>query len=76
MREPSMQQLVEIVSKEELIDFDDVIRRLGHCRKALGLANGFKDPADRKKYKGLAMSNLNRVRAALTRLAEELKQDV
>lgn len=75
MNEPTMQQLLEIVSKEELIDFDDVLRRLQHCRKALALANGFKDPEDRKKYKGMAMSNLNRVRAALARLAEELKKD-
>jgi hypothetical protein len=68
-------QLDEIVDTTELVDLDDVQRRLTHCKKALSIANTLPDPADRKKWKGAALSNLNRVRAALNRIAKQIEQD-
>lgn len=68
--------LNEIVSKEELVDLGDVEKRLGHCKKALAIANTLPDPADRKKWKGAALANLNRVRAALNRIAMEIEQEI
>ena len=64
-------QLCEIVNKADLVDLDDVIKRLIHCKKALSLANKLEDPADRKKWRGEALKNLNVVRAALERVAIE-----
>lgn len=69
-------QLDEIVSKEELVDLDDVQKRLSHCKKALAIANTLPDEADRRKWKGAALANLNRVRAALNRIVSELEQEV
>ncbi len=67
--------LNEIVGKEELTDLDDVQRRLAHCKKAISIANTLPDPADRKKWKGAALGNLNRVRAALNRIVSQLEQE-
>lgn len=66
----------EIVNKDELVDFDDVSRRLMHCKKALSLANSLPDPADRKKWKSAALANLNRVRAALARISKNIEQEI
>jgi hypothetical protein len=65
----------EIVNREELTDFDDVQRRLAHCKKALSIANTLPDPADRKKWKGAVLSNLNVVRAALARIAKNIEAE-
>lgn len=67
--------LNEIVDKESLVDLADVERRLVHCRKALSIANTLPDPADRKKWKGAALANLNRVRAALNRIVAGLENE-
>jgi hypothetical protein len=69
-------ELSEIVSKEELVDFDDVAKRLMHCKKALAIANTLPDAADRKKWKGAALANLNRVRAALDRISQSLQKEI
>jgi hypothetical protein len=66
--------LNEIVSKEELTDIDDVIQRLQHCKRALSMANKLSDPADRKKWQGAALANMNRVRAALVRLIAQVEK--
>lgn len=67
--------LSEIVSKEDLVDLDDVTRRLEHCKRAMAIASSLPDPADRKKWKSAAMANLNRVRAALNRIVKQLEQE-
>jgi ribosomal protein L12E/L44/L45/RPP1/RPP2 len=69
-------KLDEIVSKEELVDLDDVARRLQHCKKALAIANTLPDAADRKKWKGAALANLNRVRAALYNIVKDLVSEI
>lgn len=66
----------EIVDRAELTDIDDVSKRLMHCKKALSIANTLPDAADRKKWKSAALANLNRVRAALTKLSKEIEQDI
>lgn len=67
--------LDEVVDSSELVDLDDVQRRLVHCKKALSIANTLPDPQDRKKWKGVALANLNRVRAALQRIARQIEQE-
>lgn len=72
----SESELNEIVNKDELVDLEDVSKRLMHCKRALAIANTLPDPADRKKWKSAALSNLNRVRAALSRISKEIEQQV
>jgi hypothetical protein len=67
--------ITEIVDASELVDLDDVQRRLMHCKKALSIANTLPDPQDRKKWKGAALANLNRVRAALNRIVKQIEQE-
>lgn len=66
----------EIVDMASLTDLEDVQNKLGHCKKALAMANKLPDPADRKKWKGAALANLNRVRAALKRITDQIERDI
>jgi hypothetical protein len=71
-------ELDEIVSKDDLLnlDLDEITKRLQHCKKALAIANTLPDAADRKKWKGAALANLNRVRAALSSLSAALQKEI
>lgn len=69
MRElAGLERIDEIVKKEDLTDLDDVIDRLRACKRALVMANKLEDPADRKKYRGIALANMNRVKQAVINL--------
>lgn len=75
-----MQVINEMVSKEELTDIDDVIKRLQACKRALAIANTLPTKEEdgggkgRSYWKGQVFANLNRVRAALVRLEKDLKE--
>lgn len=69
------EELDETVNRDELTDLDDIERRLKHCKRALGMANGLGDAADRKKWKGAALRNMNIVRNALNKLIASLEAE-
>lgn len=46
------------------------------ARKALGIANRLKDPAQRKEHKGRVLGHLNRLRGLLRRVEAQLEKEM
>ena len=68
-----LQQLSEVVQLEGDLSLDDVQRRMDACKRALGIANTLPDPADKKKWVIAVFVNMNKIRAALSRIIKTMQ---
>lgn len=62
-------QLDEVVQLPNDVSMDDLIKRLDACKRALSIVNRMTDPADKKKWLSATFVNLNKVTAAVKRMA-------
>ncbi len=63
----------EGTSVEDQIDI--LISRLAAGKRATGIANKIKDPANRKKHKGRVMGFMNKLRPMLRKITAQLEKE-
>lgn len=62
--------LDESVEIPENVSIEHINTMFDAAKRALGIANKLKDPADRKKHMGRVMSGLNKIRTAIRHLSK------
>ena len=67
----TLRELTEAVELPGDMSLEDAIKRLDACKRALSIVHTLKDPAEKKKWMSATFVNLNKVSAAVKRLAAE-----
>lgn len=65
------QLLNEAVEIPANVTVEQVMAMFDAAKRALGLANKLKDPADKKKHMSVVLGGLNKIRAAIKRMSKE-----
>jgi hypothetical protein len=68
------QDLDEATVFPEDVTISEVMKMFDGAKKAVGLMNKLKNPADRKRHASAIFKNLNRIRAMIMKLTEPVEE--
>ena len=68
------QDLDEDTVFPEDVTISEVMKMFDGAKKAVGLMNKLKNPADRKRHASAIFKNLNRIRAMIMKLTEPVEE--